>query len=171
LRICVDLNVWCAWILADKAGKSGTAAQSIVAAVRGRKTPVPIQLVISWGMLERLGEVLRDDFRFPDTAAGALIDKIASYARERPSLTLGGVGVLPIHDAEDRHVLETAWAGAATALVTSDFRGFLSADATVLIPGRLARLSRGERELYLIHPFPMAAWLGGEPVAGFEPRN
>jgi hypothetical protein len=50
-------------------------------------------------------------------------------------------------------------------------RGFLSSDAEILPPGRLARLRRGGRSLYVIHPFPFAAWLRGEAVEGFEPAQ
>ncbi len=169
MRVCVDLNIWCADLLARQAGRRDTAAQAIVAAVRGRPGREPLQLVISWGMLQRLGQVVRREFGFAPETASALCDAIAGYAQAGPSLALGGVGVLPIHDPEDRHVLETAWAGRAAVLVTADFAGFLAADAEVLIPDRLARLTRGDRQLHLIHPFPFAAWLRGEDLPGFEP--
>jgi len=171
LRVCLDLNIWCAEFLARRSGRANTAAQAIVAAVRGGATPEPIQLVISWGMLDRLGQVARRQFGFSQEAAAALTDAIAGYAETGPSLLLGGLGVLPIHDPEDRHVLETAWAGRARALVTADFAGFLSADAHVVIPERLAWLHRADRRLHLIHPFAFAAWLRGERVEGFEPGN
>ncbi len=164
MRVCVDLNIWCADLLARQAGRSDTAAQAIVAAVRGRPSRAPLQLVISWGMLQRLGEVVRREFGFSDETAATLCDAIAGYAQAGPSLALGGVGVLPIHDPEDRHVLETAWAGQARALVTADFAGFLSADAEIQIPDRLARLARGGHQLALIHPFTFAAWLRGEDI-------
>jgi hypothetical protein len=170
LRISLDLNVWCAAILAGRAGRSDTALQRIVDAARGRPSRAAIQLVISWGMLGRLNLVLRDALGFPESAAESLTDAIVGYAEAGPSLTLGGVGVLPIHDPEDRHVLETAWAGKATALVTADFGGFLGADADIVAPGRLARLRRAGQVLHLIHPYPMAAWLRGEAIDGFEPE-
>jgi hypothetical protein len=163
LRVCVDLNVWCADFLARQAHRQNTAAQATIAAVRG-VVPVrqPLQLVISWGMLDRLKMVVGREFGFSDDAAAALCDAIAGYAEAGPSLTLGGVGVIPIHDPEDRHVLETAWAGFADILVTADFRGFVSADAQVVVADRLGRLHRGDRRLTIVHPFFFAAWLRGE---------
>ncbi|MBX3483563.1 putative toxin-antitoxin system toxin component, PIN family [Phenylobacterium sp.] len=165
MRVCLDLNVWVADILARRDGRSGSASQLITGAVRGVEPGVALQLVVSWGMLDRLEAVLTAQLRFPPSTARDLVDAIASYAEQGPSLTLGGVGVIPIHDREDRHVLETAWAGRADALVTQDFGGFLSADAEVLEDGRLARLSRGGHVLHLAHPFRFAAWLRGEAIA------
>lgn len=166
MRVCLDLNVWIADLLATRAGRTGTAAQTVAAAARGRIEGRALQLVISWGMLQRLEQVLRRDFAFDGRSAADLIDAIAGYARAGPALSLGGVGVLPIHDAEDRHVLETAWAGGAQALVTADIGGFLTADADILVAGRLACLRRGGARLVLIHPFSFAAWVRGEAVEG-----
>ena len=67
-------------------------------------------------MLERLKLVLIEQLRFDRADAVALTDAIAGYAHMGPSLTLGGVGVIPLQDTEDRHVLETAWAGSAEIL-------------------------------------------------------
>lgn len=166
MRACLDLNIWVADILARRDGRSGSACQLIVNAVRGLAPHAPLQLVISWGMLDRLHAVLSDQLAFGASTAGDLADAISSYAEQGPSLTLGGAGVIPIHDREDRHVVETAWAGRAAVLVTIDFRGFLSADGEVLIEGRLARLRRADQVLFLIHPFTFAAWLRGGEIEG-----
>lgn len=166
MRACLDLNIWVADILARRDGRSGSACQLIVNAVRGLAPDTPLQLVVSWGMLDRLQTVLADQLGFGASTAEDLADAISSYAEQGPSLTLGGVGVIPIHDREDQHVLETAWAGSAAVLVTADFRGFLSADAEVLIEDRLAKLRRADEVLFLIHPFTFAAWLRGEKVEG-----
>lgn len=166
MRACLDLNIWIADVLARRDGRANSACQSIVGAVRGLTPEMPLQLVVSWGMLDRLQSVLTDQLGFAGSTAADLVDTIASYAEQGPSLTLGGVGVIPIHDREDRHVLETAWAGSADILVTVDFRGFLAADGEVLIEGRLAKLQRAGRALFLIHPFTFAAWLRGEHVDG-----
>ena len=164
MRACLDLNVWVADILARRDGRAGSACQLIVNAVRGVEHDTPLQLVVSWGMLDRLQMVLTDKLGFEASTAGELIEAITSYAEQGPSLTLGGAGVIPIHDREDRHVLETAWAGRAAVLVTIDFRGFLSAEAEVLVEARLAKLRRGDQTLFLVHPFTFAAWLRGEEV-------
>ncbi|MGB7414833.1 MAG: hypothetical protein WA902_11555 [Thermosynechococcaceae cyanobacterium] len=55
----MDLNVWVAALLADAKGRQSTASQSIVAIVRqGYCLSQPVQLIISWGMLNRLRQVL-----------------------------------------------------------------------------------------------------------------
>ena len=78
------------------------------------------------------------DFKFAPAYVADLTKAITGYATDRPSLTLGGVGVLPIHDSEDRHVLETAWSGRADILTTADLRGFVDAHGS---SGSLPRLS------------------------------
>jgi predicted nucleic acid-binding protein len=166
MRACLDLNIWVADILAQRDGRTGSACQLIVNAVRGLEADSPLQLIVSWGMLDRLQTVLTDQLGFEASTAVELAEAISSYAEQGPSLTLGGAGVIPIHDREDRHVLETAWAGRAAVLVTADFRGFMSADAEVLLDGRLARLRRGDQTPFLVHPFTFAAWLRGEEVKG-----
>lgn len=169
MRVCADLNIWCAAILADGHGRRGTASQTIVDGLRaGRSERGEMALVISWGMLQRLGRVLERDLDFPRTAAATLIDAIAGYARLGPSLSLGGIGVIPIHDPEDRHVLETAWAGGADFLVTADVGGFAHKEARVMLEGRILRLERAGRALVVAHPFNFAAWLRGDSQPGVE---
>lgn len=155
-RLCLDLNIWCAAFLADRAGRRGTAAPSLVDAVRlgGRE----IQLIVSWGMLERLRLVLVEQLRFDPAMATDLVDAIAGYAQAGPSLTLGGAGVIPIHDVEDQHVLETAWAGRADFLVTANLGDFVGVGVEVIRYGRLYRLRRGMAGLILAHPFEAARW-------------
>lgn len=59
LRLCLDLNIWCAALLADRTGKQDTACQSLVKIVReGTCALGSVQLIISWGMLNRLSSVL-----------------------------------------------------------------------------------------------------------------
>jgi hypothetical protein len=122
-------------------------------------------------MLQQLALVLHRDLGFTARQAADFTALIADCATEGPSLTLGGVGVLPILDAEDRHVLETAWSGAADVLTTADLRGFVGADAEVLVPDRVYRLRRADRPLIVAHPFDAAAWLRGEDVFKAEPRR
>jgi PIN domain len=64
LRVCLDLNIWCAALLADRNGRQDTASQSLVAIVQqGSCLSSPVQLVISWGMLNRLLKVLVRDLK------------------------------------------------------------------------------------------------------------
>ena len=157
IRICLDLNVWCAAWLADRAGRRDTASQMLVEATRsGHSGQALLQLVVSWGMLERLRHVLVDQLLFERRDAGALTDAIAGYAHIGPSLTLGGVGVIPIHDLEDRHVLETAWAGRSDVLVTANLRDFVQDEDKVVLEDRIWRLTRGDADLIVMHPFEAA---------------
>ena len=132
----------------------------------------PLQLVISWGMLERLKLVLIEQLRFDRADAVALTDAIAGYAHMGPSLTLGGVGVIPLQDTEDRHVLETAWAGSAEILVTANLEDFVHARDETIYAGRTYRLKQGGRTLILTHPFEAARRLraGTWRTAADEPE-
>jgi predicted nucleic acid-binding protein len=160
LRICLDLNVWCAAFIARRLGRRDTAAMALVDGVRRGHSPRgPLSLVVSWGMLERLRAVLARDLGFSEADAARLVELVASYAREGPSLTLGGVGVIPIHDTEDRHVLETAWAGGADILVTANLQDFVQSDGEVILESRVLRLVSAGRSMILAHPFETAQWL------------
>ena len=164
VRVCLDLNVWCAAFIGRRLGRSDTAAIALVDAVRSGRSPRgPVGLVVSWGMLERLRTVLVRDLDFPQPDATRLVELIASYAREGPSLTLGGVGVVPLHDVEDRHVLETAWAGRADILATANLADFIQDGDRPLVQGRVYRLERGGRPMILAHPFDAIGWLREQP--------
>jgi hypothetical protein len=162
-RVCLDLNVWCAAFIARRMGRRETAALGLVEAVRSGLSPRgPVSLVISWGMLERLKIVLARDLGFSDRDAARAVDLIANYAKDGPSLTVGGLGVIPIHDLEDRYVLETAWAGQADWLVTANIPDFIQKSDETLSEGRLYRLRRGEGKMVLAHPYDAIRWISGE---------
>jgi hypothetical protein len=110
-------------------------------------------------MLERLRRVLIEQLQFGPADATMLTEAIAGYAHMGPSLTLGGVGVLPLQDTEDRHVLETAWAGSAEILVTANLEDFLQNRDEAVYAGRTYRLKQGRHTLILTHPFEAAHWL------------
>jgi len=159
-KVCLDLNVWCGAFIARRLGRRDTAAMALVEAVRsGRSSRGPVALIVSWGMLERLRIVLARDLGFSGRDAARLVELVASYAKDGPSLTLGGVGVIPIHDIEDRHVLETAWAGKADILATANLGDFVQADDELVVAGRVWRLNRGGENMMLAHPFEAASWL------------
>lgn len=164
LRLCLDLNVWVGAFLAEKYGRQDTAAQSLVEAIRVGQSPRgPVALVISWGMLFRLNTVILR-LTGDKSAADRLMAIIAAFAQDGPSLTLGGVGVLPLDDEEDRHVLETALAGEADLLVTQNLNDFIQGDVDRLDDGRWYGVSRApRRKLLIAHTYSAAAWLRGEP--------
>jgi predicted nucleic acid-binding protein len=165
LRVCVDLNVWCAAILADARGRSGSAAQTVVNAVRrGDSSLGEIQLVISWGMLDRLRTVLRREFPLTPEAVEAAINAIFNISRlgphqEVPYLLLGGTGVLPLRDEEDAHVLEVATAARADLLVTSNFKDFLQYRQDVREKDRIAISQTAPHQVVIAHLYTVAEWL------------
>lgn len=161
IRVCLDLNIFVGAVLAHKHGRSTTAAQSLVDAVRtGSCVRGPIALVISWGMILRLQAVL---LRLTGDMALAeqLSTAIAAYAQQGPSLTLGGVGVIPMDDVEDLHVLETALAGRADILVTHNLEDFVVGDVQPLVAPRFYGIRRGRQKLLIAHTYAGAAWLQG----------
>jgi len=161
LRVCLDLNVWFGAFLSERLGRTDTAAQFLVDSIRsGDSARGPVALVISWGMLNRLRDVLARHGVEADLA-DRLVQIIATYGREGPSLTLGGVGVLAIDDTEDRHVLETAIAANADLLATHNLDDFVGSDVEVLVPGRFLAAAHGGRKVLIAHTFDAAAWLRG----------
>ncbi|MDR7117719.1 hypothetical protein J2X41_003635 [Caulobacter sp. BE254] len=151
-------------ILSEKLARRGTAALALVDAVRsGLSARGPVALVVSWGMLNRLREVLVR-FEFGALEAERLVQVIATIARDGPSLTLGGAGVLPLDDEEDRHVLETALAGGADMLVTQNLKDFVGQDTRVLVADRYYGVDAADRRLLIVHTYAAAAWLRGEDL-------
>jgi predicted nucleic acid-binding protein len=168
MRVCLDLNVWCADVISRRKQHHATAARVLVEAVKaGVCARGPLSLIISLGMLERLSKVLTEDIGFDALVARTTVAAIAALAEPAPSLTLGGVGILRMTDLEDQHVLETAWAGRADLLVTANVRDFDRADADIRVPNRIARLTRACRAMILAHPYAASAWLDGRDVGGW----
>lgn len=160
VRLCLDLNIWCAALLADLKGRQNTSCQSLVKIVRqGNCTLGKVQLVISWGMLNRLEKVLKKDWQIENTAANLYIDAIRGYASLSPQLTLGGTGIIPLRDLEDAHVLETALAGRADILITANFSDFISKDTQISIPQRHGIHTTSSHILQIVHPYLMMTWL------------
>ncbi len=166
VRLCLDLNVWLGAILSQRLGRTGTAAQVLTEAARsGNSARGPIALVISWGMLNRFRQVLVGA-GFGRDEADRLIEVLATIARDGPSLTLGGVGVLPMDDEEDRHVLEAALAGRAGMLVTHNLKDFIGHDVQALVEDQVYGVAGTGGKLLVIHTYAAAAWLRGEDLPG-----
>ena len=75
-----------------------------------------------------------------------------------PQLALGGTGLLPLADAEDAHVLDTAVAGGTDILATANFRDFLTRRAEILVPDRLARFDHPKGRVLIAHPSVVRDW-------------
>lgn len=165
LRVCLDLNVYCAYLRGVQKGHTNTAAQMLVAAVRrGECALGPLQLVTSWGMLNRLRKVWEEDWGVPRTEADQLLAAIAGYAMlgpvsEPPHLTLGGTGLIALKDTEDAHVLDVAVSGRAHLLVTSNFSDFLSYLKDVRENDRIAIYQAPQHRVVIAHLYTAAGWL------------
>jgi hypothetical protein len=166
LRVCLDLNVFVAALLAAERGRRDTAAQVLVDSIRrGESALGPMQLVISWGMLNRLRKVLERDLRIAPERVGLYVQAIIGYAELGPEqldpvLTLGGTGVIPLPDEEDRHVLETASAGGAGVVVTSNLGDLAIRGTQVLEADRVLEYPVPKGRIVIAHPFRAAEWLG-----------
>lgn len=119
--------------------------------------------MVSWGMLNRLQKVLEMDLKATREEADAFIATIAQYAylghhATGPALTLGGVGLLPLSDAEDAHVLDTAIAGGSDILTTANFKDFKPRHVEILTPDRLARFTHPKGSLLIAHPYTVREW-------------
>jgi len=165
LRICLDLNVWVADFLATRRGRRGGSSPWLVDAVAGSSPAGPLQLVVSLGMLERLGLVLVREFGVDTAVAEAALRAIAGIASlgpagDHPYAMVGG-GVYPIRDEEDRHVLEVAVAGGADALATANLADFAMDDVAWVGDGSRIRIytPAGRPALAIAHPDYVSAWL------------
>ncbi|MBD2134948.1 PIN domain-containing protein [Sphaerospermopsis sp. FACHB-1094] len=172
LRLCLDLNIWCAALLADAKGRKGTACQTLVEIVRcGNCNLGKVELVISWGMLNRLQQVLQTQPKLqvlPDDAI-TYINIIHGYTKISPQLTLGGTGIIPISDIEDQHVLETALSGKATILITANFEDFLTKDVEIIIPERHGIYRSPSHSLQIVHPYLMMNWFNEGKIPILDP--
>lgn len=166
LRLCLDLNVWCAALIAERRGRTSGSSTALVEAARRAECPLgAVQLVVSWGMLDRLRETYVDKLGLSAVDANANIDAIAEMARlgptgDAPYLLLGGTGLMPISDSEDAHVLDVAVAGVADVLATANLDDFVQRGSEML-RGRRVILHRAPNghQLVIAHPDQAAGWL------------
>ena len=165
LRLCLDLNIWVAALLAEAKGRQGTACQELVEIVRrGRCLSQPVQLIISWGMLNRLRQVLVQKLQVSTPTAERYLETITAYAQlgamdASPQLTLGGTGIVPIRDSEDAHVLETAISGKAQVLVTANFKDFITKNTEIILPQRHAIQLTPDCGFQIVHPYLFMEWI------------
>jgi len=169
VRLCLDLNIWVADLLATRAGRTDTACQTLVGAVRrGTCQLGPVQLVMSWAMLTRLRAVLEDKLGLPPRDVELYTAAIRQYAELGPEpafllLVLGGTGVVPLKDEEDARVLDTAVAGRADYLATLNLKDFVTYRSRVPKPGRIVLVpyvgeSGAHAELVVTDPREIATW-------------
>ncbi|WP_017295083.1 PIN domain-containing protein [Geminocystis herdmanii] len=160
IRLCLDLNIWCASLLADFKGRNETACQILVETIRQRECSLgKVKLIVSWGMMNRLQKVLEQDLQVSSFTAKNYLNIICKYADYVPQLTLGGSGVIAMEDIEDSHVLETCLASQADILVTANFKDFINKDTKIIIEQRYAIYTSANHRLIIVHPFLMVEWL------------
>jgi predicted nucleic acid-binding protein len=185
-RVCLDLNVWVSFCLAEAANASGTIIQDMIDIIDRDRSPVgPIQIVMSHAMLERLKFVLLEKFSAPDT--DHFVRVIRGFVQDPLLLVVDG-GVEPTRDAirnyreydpgnpesrpappydpEDGRVLDTAIAARADVLVTRNFKDFWYHQAKVIEWEKLIIRMIGEHEIVIIQPELVMPWLrtGMSPV-------
>jgi predicted nucleic acid-binding protein len=154
IKICLDLNIWCAALLAERKNRENTACQNLVEIIRtGECSRGKTELIISWGMLNRLEKVLIKDLKISPNAVQLYLKSIKSYTQLSPQLTLGGTGIIPLHDTEDAYVLETALAGKAEILVTANFKDFITKDTKIIIDNKHGIYQSANQKCQIIHPY------------------
>lgn len=160
IRICLDLNIWCASLLADFKGKEDTSCQILVKIIRQRYCNLgEVKLIISWGMINRLRKVLEQDLKVSPSTTENYLNAISEYANSSPQLTLGGIGVIPLNDTEDRHVLETCLAGKADILVTNNFKDFITKDTQIILENTHAIYNIPNHSLQIVNSSSMVKWI------------
>jgi predicted nucleic acid-binding protein len=161
LRLCLDLNIWVAALLADRKGRTNTGSQYLVEIVRSGSSPVgTVNLIISLGMLDELKYAIIEHLGLSIEIADAYVCAIEEYAKLGAQLTLGGTGVIGLRDTEDAHVLETAIAGRADFLVTANFKDFIvDRDTKIEIPDRHAIYYSSAHSLQIVHPYLILEWI------------
>ncbi len=163
VRVVLDLNVFVAYALGIAAKRTTSASSYLVDSVGQGVCPLgSLQLVISWGMLNRLQSVLIRKLGASEEGAldfCSLIAKIAEAGAfaESPTLTLGGAGVIALKDEEDAHVLETAIAGNASLLVTRNFKDFLE-QMQVIKRGEIGQINASGQQIIVAQPNIAAQW-------------
>jgi len=171
IRLTLDINIFVADMLAKIHGRLGTAASMLVDAVRQGACPAgPVQLVTSIPIIENYASVLRRHFAYTKHEAEEKAWLLERYVLdgampEYPRLVVGSGNVAfetedqmrtaiatftvsadanKLFDEvnDERYVLETALAGRADILLTSDIDDFTRGPAIKL-----------EREDVVLYPF------------------
>ena len=176
LRLCIDINVWVAFLMATQAGRTDTSAQKIVAITRDMTIgDRPVQLVLSLEMADTLERVLtRVGFtasRAHDFTSAAVDLMRAGPDRLDPHLLVSGRDQLAMHDREDAGVLALAIAAKVDLLVTDNLKDFQTKDGKT-VKTRVVRSRIAKRQLFCViherkdgvsivvaHPIDAADWL------------
>jgi predicted nucleic acid-binding protein len=179
IRVCLDVNVWIAHLLAIRNNRVGGSASGLVRIVRDMTcTAGPVQLVISWEMLGTLEGVL-SGLKFDSQSilanTAALVGIMKSGPlRFDPHLLPEGGRSLPMKDMEDAGVLASAIAARADLLIADNLDHLAIKDAERVATQTVRRRGGSRRQLYALilersdgvslviaHPIDAIEWLGG----------
>jgi PIN domain-containing protein len=198
IRLALDINVFVADILSRRRGRRETSSIRIVDAVRnGTCAAGAVQLITSLPLIENFANVLQRRLGYDAASAEERAWILEEYARQgpmpsRPYVNIGG-GYIPFaseralkqsienylkpenadklfHEIQDdRYVLETALAGKADILVTSDVDDFCRGSAVKLQRSDVVLFPFVDRTLVIATPQFTAYWLdqGIVPDSGF----
>lgn len=189
VRLALDINVFVADLIGRKRGHTGTAAMRIVDAVRsGTCAAGPVQLVTSVPIISNFENVLKRRLGYSESDAAERAWVLEEYTRQGPMPSapnvVVGSGYIPfateneIRQAvvshvgkaaagklfdeirDDRYVLETALAGNADILVTSNIGDFCRGPAVKFKRNDVAVFPLADRKLVIATPQFAAYWIG-----------
>lgn len=177
LRICLDVNVWIAYLLALQRGRTGTAPMRLVAMVQAYAAgDISLQLTVSREMLCTLERVLKRQ-GLPDHLAEGfpqVVDGLMRCGPERlhPAVLTAGRDQLAMTDREDAGVLAFCIADRVDLLVTDSLVDFVTNDSERRNTQRVGRSNGTTRQLFTLlheradgvslvvaHPIDAVAWL------------
>ncbi|MCJ2138347.1 PIN domain-containing protein [Methylobacterium sp. J-026] len=180
LRVCLDVNVWIAYLLALQQGRVGTVPMRLVAMVQaGAAGTIPLQLMVSQEMLGTLEHVLKR-LGLPDHLAEGFpqaIDGLMRVGPETldPALLTAGRDQLAMRDREDAGVLAFCMVDRVDLLVTDNLADFLTKDSERRETQLVTRTNGITRQLFVLlhervdgvslavaHPIDAVAWLAAD---------
>lgn len=171
MRVCADLNVWIAAQLARRDGHEGTTSQRIEQWLTdGDGVLGPVQLVISWAMLDQLAHVLTHGLGVSAVEAREYVDALAEVARAgspgfAPAELMGEPGVIELSEGGETAALETALFGRADVFITANFAAITDPAFTVLVPDSSGAVNRDGHRLRVVHPRRMGQLMRDEESA------
>lgn len=187
IRICLDVNVWVAHLLALSNRRQGTVASTLVNIVGAMSCPAgAVQLVMGWRTLATLEAVL-ERLGFPPSEVSDFGNALVALMKVGPEgfdphLIAEGGGHLPLRDEEDAGVLASAIAARTDLLVTDNLKDFVFEDGDVVETRTVASRGKPDRQLFAViyerndgvslvvaHPIDVLEWLrrGTVPTVDF----
>lgn len=177
IRVCLDVNVWIAHLLAIQNERRGGSASALVNIVREMECAAgPVQLVMSWEMIATLEKVLTrlgfDQESISDFTSSLTGIMRTGPERFDPHLLPEGGRHLAMRDIEDAGILASSIATRVDLIVTNNLNDFIIKGSSrvdtreVLLPGQPARqlfalvYDRNDGvSIVIAHPIDALDWL------------